>query len=111
MLGVALKGGSPYKAIATTGWVVDADGHAMHKSAGNYVAANEAMGKYGADVLRLWCAAVEFAADMRFGDALLQNVGSVYRNLRYRLRYLLGVINDFSRPTRCRPTSSSRSTG
>jgi isoleucyl-tRNA synthetase len=96
VLGVALKGGSPYKAITTTGWVVDADGHAMHKSAGNYVAANEAMGKYGADVLRLWCAAVEFAADMRFGDALLQNVGSVYRNLRYRLRYLLGVLADFT---------------
>jgi isoleucyl-tRNA synthetase len=95
VLAVAIKGAAPYRAVVATGWVVDAAGHAMHKSTGNYVAAQEAMEKYGADVLRLWCAAVEFTADMRFGEALLQNVGSVYRNLRYRLRYLLGILDDF----------------
>ena len=95
VLGVAIKGAAPYRAVTSSGWVVDAEGHAMHKSAGNYVGALEAMEKYGADVLRLWCAAVEFTADMRVGDTLLQNVGGVYRNLRYRLRYLLGILDDF----------------
>ncbi|MEO9097652.1 MAG: isoleucine--tRNA ligase [Candidatus Baltobacteraceae bacterium] len=91
---IATNGAPPYRGVVATGWVVDADGRAMHKSTGNYIAAKEAMEKYGADVLRLWCASVEFTADMRFGDALLKNVGSVYRNLRYRLRYLLGLIDD-----------------
>jgi isoleucyl-tRNA synthetase len=96
LLGVAVRGHAPYRAVTTTGWVVDEAGHAMHKSTGNYVAAQAAMERWGADVLRLWCAAVEFTADIRFGDTLLQNVGSVYRNLRYRLRYLLGILDDFS---------------
>jgi isoleucyl-tRNA synthetase len=91
---VATQGAAPYKAVVSTGWVVDAQGRAMHKSAGNYVGAKEAMEKYGADVLRLWTASVEFTADMRFGTTLLESVGSVYRNLRYRLRMLLGLIDD-----------------
>ncbi len=93
---VAIKGAPPYKSVVSTGWVVDAHGHAMHKSAGNYIGADDAMQKYGADVLRLWTASVEFTADMRLGDELLKSVGSVYRNLRYRLRMLLGLIDDLT---------------
>jgi isoleucyl-tRNA synthetase len=93
---VAIKGAPPYKAVVSTGWVVDAHGHAMHKSTGNYIGADDAMNTYGADVLRLWTASVEFAADMRLGDELLKSVSSVYRNLRYRLRMLLGLIDDLT---------------
>jgi isoleucyl-tRNA synthetase len=91
---VATQGAPPYRSVVSTGWVVDADGRAMHKSAGNYVGAKEAMEKYGADVLRLWTSSVEFTADMRFGPTLLESVSSVYRNLRYRLRMLLSLIDD-----------------
>ncbi len=113
LLGVAVRGHAPYRAVTTTGWVVDEAGHAMHKSAGNYVPAQAAMERWGADVLRLWCAAVEFTADIRFGDTLLQNVGSVYRNLRYRLRYLLGILDDFGPGDldRRRRPRTDRSTG
>ncbi len=93
---VAIKGAPPYKSVVSTGWVLDAHGHAMHKSTGNYIGADDAMEKYGADVLRLWTASVEFAADMRLGDELLKSVSSVYRNLRYRLRMLLGLIEDLA---------------
>jgi isoleucyl-tRNA synthetase len=93
---VAIKGAPPYKSVVSTGWVLDAHGHAMHKSTGNYIGADDAMQKYGADVLRLWTASVEFAADMRLGDELLGSVSSVYRNLRYRLRMLLGLIEDLT---------------
>jgi len=91
---MATAGTPPYKGVVSTGWVVDPDGRAMHKSAGNYIGADDGMNTYGADVLRLWTASVEFTADMRFGDALLKSVGSVYRNLRNRLRMLLGLIDD-----------------
>jgi isoleucyl-tRNA synthetase len=93
---VAIKGAPPYKSVVSTGWVLDAHGHAMHKSTGNYIGADDAMQKYGADVLRLWTASVEFAADMRLGDELLKSVSSVYRNLRYRLRMLLGLLDDLT---------------
>jgi isoleucyl-tRNA synthetase len=91
---VATKGAAPYKAVVSTGWVVDQNGRAMHKSTGNYIGANDGMAKYGADVLRLWVASVEFASDMRLGDELLKSIGSVYRNMRNRLRMLLGLIAD-----------------
>ncbi len=92
--GVATKGAAPYKTVVSTGWVVDADGRAMHKSAGNYIAASDAMERWGADVLRLWVASVEYTADVRLGDKLLDNVSNVYRNLRNRLRFLLSNLYD-----------------
>ncbi len=91
---VATNGAPPYKNVVSTGWVVDAEGRAMHKSTGNYIGAGDGMNQYGADVLRLWVASVEFTADMRLGDALLKSIGQVYRNLRNRLRMLLGLIDD-----------------
>ncbi|MBV8726422.1 MAG: isoleucine--tRNA ligase [Candidatus Eremiobacteraeota bacterium] len=92
---IAIKHAPPYKHVIKNGWVNDAEGHAMSKSLGNYVAADEAMAKYGADVLRLWSASVEYVDDVRFGDALIEQVGRVYRNIRYRVRFLLSVLDDF----------------
>jgi isoleucyl-tRNA synthetase len=86
----------PYKGVVSTGMVVDAEGRAMHKSDGNYIGAVEAMEKYGADVLRLWAASVEYTADMRLGAAMLDNVANVYRNLRNRLKFFLGAVDDLS---------------
>jgi isoleucyl-tRNA synthetase len=71
----------------------------MHKSAGNYIAAVEGMEKYGADVLRLWVASVEYTADVRLGAKLLENVANVYRNLRNRFRWYLGSIDDLTPDT------------
>jgi isoleucyl-tRNA synthetase len=91
---VATMGAAPYKGVVSSGMVVDQDGRAMHKSTGNYVGAVEGMDKYGADVLRLWVASVEYTADIRLGAKLLENVANVYRNLRNRLRYCLGAVHD-----------------
>jgi isoleucyl-tRNA synthetase len=93
---VATKNAPPYKQVVSTGWVVDQDGRAMHKSAGNYIGAVDGMEKYGADVLRLWVASVEYTADVRLGAKLLENVANVYRNLRNRFRWYLGSVNDLA---------------
>ncbi|MBD5606438.1 MAG: class I tRNA ligase family protein, partial [Candidatus Eremiobacteraeota bacterium] len=93
---VATAGAPPYKGVVSTGWVVDEHGRAMHKSTGNYMAAASSMQTYGADVLRLWVASVDFTADMRLGETLLKSIASVYRNLRNRLRMLLGLIADLA---------------
>jgi len=92
---IAIKHGPPYRHVIKNGWVNDAEGRAMSKSLGNYIAAADAMHKFGADVLRLWAASVEFIDDVRFGDALVEQVGHVYRNIRYRLRFLLSALSDF----------------
>ena len=90
---IAVRDVAPYGEVISHGWVVDQHGHAMHKSAGNYIGADEAIGKYGADVLRLWVASSEFTGDMRLGAQLLENVANVYKNLRYRLRWFLGALD------------------
>jgi isoleucyl-tRNA synthetase len=54
------------------------------------------MEKYGADVLRLWVASVEYTADVRLGAKLLENVANVYRNLRNRFRWYLGSVDDLT---------------
>ncbi len=91
---VATRDRAPYKQVISYGWVVDQHGHAMHKSAGNYIAVDEAMNTYGADVLRLWVASTEYlSGDVRLGAKLLDNVANTYKNLRFRLRYLLGALD------------------
>jgi isoleucyl-tRNA synthetase len=94
VIAVATKDAPPYKMVVSTGWVVDEDGRAMHKSAGNYIGAQEGIDRYGADVLRLWVASVEFTADVRLGRSMLENIGNVYRNFRNRLRFLISVLGD-----------------
>jgi isoleucyl-tRNA synthetase len=93
---VAIKGSAPYKHVVKNGWVNDPEGKAMSKSLGNYYGAEEAMAKFGADVLRLWAASVEFVDDVRFGDPLVEQVSLVYRNIRNRVRFMISVLDDFT---------------
>ncbi|HEV7180357.1 MAG TPA: class I tRNA ligase family protein, partial [Candidatus Baltobacteraceae bacterium] len=93
---VAVKNAAPYKHVVKNGWVNDPDGKAMSKSLGNYFSADDAMDKFGADVLRLWAASVEFVDDVRFGNELVEHVGRVYRNVRNRVRFMISNLYDFA---------------
>jgi len=66
----------------------------MSKSRGTGIDAVEAMNKWGADVLRLWAASVEFVDDVRFGPNVVEQVGRVYRNIRNRVRFMLSNLDD-----------------
>ena len=90
----AVKGAAPYRHVVKNGWVNDEQGRAMSKSKGTGYGAVEAMEKWGADVLRLWATSVEFIDDVRFGPNLVEQVGNVYRNVRNRIRFMLGNIDD-----------------
>ena len=65
------------------------------KSLGNYVNAQDEVTKYGADILRLWVASVNYQEDVRCTDELIGRTQDAYRKIRNTLRYLLGNINDF----------------
>ena len=92
--GVAIKGRAPYRHVVKNGWVNDEQGRAMSKSSGTGIGAREAMDKWGADVLRLWVASVEFVDDVRFGPNVVEQIGRVYRNLRNRIRFMLSNLED-----------------
>jgi isoleucyl-tRNA synthetase len=92
----AVKGAAPYKHVVKNGWVNDEQGRAMSKSLGTGIDAEDAMQKWGADVLRLWAASVEFVDDVRFGPHVIDQVSRVYRNIRNRLRFMLSNLDDLA---------------
>lgn len=106
MCGLAAHDQSPYKQIITHGWVVDGQGKQMHKSAGNAISPNDVVGKSGAEILRLWAAAVDYTEDMRCSDEILQRVTDAYRKFRNTLRYALGNLEGFD-PSRDSVSSES----
>ncbi len=95
LLGVALRGASPYHNCATHGWALDADGRAMSKSLGNIIEPQTIVQKYGAEVLRLWVASVEFTEDVRISETILARLSEAYRKIRNTFRYSLGNLYDF----------------
>jgi isoleucyl-tRNA synthetase len=90
---------APYKQIITHGWVVDGEGKQMHKSTGNAISPNEVVNKSGAEILRLWAAAVDYTQDMRCSEEILSRIVDAYRKFRNTLRYALGNLDKFDPET------------
>ncbi len=88
-------GKAPFKSVLTHGFTVDEKGMKQSKSLGNYVNAQDEVKKYGADILRLWVASVNYQEDIRCNDELIGRIQDAYRKIRNTLRYLLGNIDDF----------------
>ena len=88
-------GREPFKSVLTHGFTVDEKGMKQSKSLGNYVNAQDEVTKYGADILRLWVASVNYQEDVRCTDELIGRTQDAYRKIRNTLRYLLSNINDF----------------
>lgn len=95
---VATRGEPPYRQVVTHGFVVDAEGRAMHKSLGNAVAPQDVIGRYGADVLRLLVASSDYRDDVRVSTGILDQVADAYRRIRNTMRFLLGTLFDFDPP-------------
>lgn len=92
---VATRGGAPYKATLTHGWVVDGEGKKMSKSLGNVIAPEQIIKQYGADILRLWVSSSDFKSDVRVSHDILKQLVEVYRKIRNTIRYFLGNCHDF----------------
>ncbi len=92
---VGTRGQAPYKSVLTHGYVVDKDGRKMSKSLGNVIAPQEIIDKYGAEVLRIWVAAVDYQEDVRISDEILSRLVDAYRRIRNTSRYFLGNLSDF----------------
>ncbi len=92
---VACTGEAPYRSVLTHGWVVDGEGKAMHKSAGNAISPSEVIDQYGADILRLWVASLDYTVDAHLSKDILKQLSESYRKIRNTARFILGNIHDF----------------
>jgi isoleucyl-tRNA synthetase len=95
MIGIAARDRAPYKTVITHGWTLDAQGRAMHKSAGNAIEPDVVIKQSGAETIRLWCASSNYFDDMRASDEILQRVTDGYRKLRNTARFALGNLDGF----------------
>jgi isoleucyl-tRNA synthetase len=67
----------------------------MSKRLGNFVEPDDLMSRYGADVVRLWTASVDFTDDISFSEKAMGQVAEIYRRLRNTVRFLLANLFDF----------------
>jgi len=95
LLGCAIFDRAPYRGLLTHGFVVDGQGRKMSKSLGNGVEPQQVYQKYGAEILRLWCAATDYSGDLGIDDKILARVVDAYRRVRNTLRFLLANTSDF----------------
>lgn len=92
---VALNGEAPYKTVISHGFTLDAEGRKMSKSLGNTIDPLNVCKEFGADILRLWVASVDYQADMRISKDILKQISDSYRKIRNTYRFLLGNVFDF----------------
>jgi isoleucyl-tRNA synthetase len=49
----------------------------------------KSVNQYGADILRLWVASVDYREDVRISDNILKQVSDSYRRIRNTARFIL----------------------
>ena len=91
--GCGTIGRAPYRGVMTCGFTLDSKGMKMSKSLGNIIPPKQVTDQYGADILRLWVAQVDYENDQRIGDEILKGVADSYRRLRNTFRFLLGSLD------------------
>jgi isoleucyl-tRNA synthetase len=89
------RGQAPFDVVLTHGFVLDENGRKMSKSLGNVTAPQDVMKQSGADILRMWVCAADYADDLRIGPEILKTTIDTYRKLRNTLRWMLGNLAHF----------------
>jgi isoleucyl-tRNA synthetase len=89
------RGRAPFDVVLTHGFVLDESGYKMSKSLGNVTAPQDVIKHSGADILRMWVCAADYADDLRIGPEILKTTVETYRKLRNTLRWMLGNLAHF----------------
>jgi isoleucyl-tRNA synthetase len=89
------RGRAPFDVVLTHGFVLDEQGRKMSKSLGNVTAPQDVMKNSGADILRMWVCASDYADDLRIGPEILKTTIETYRKLRNTIRWMLGSLAHF----------------
>ena len=99
------RGRAPYDVVLTHGFVLDEQGRKMSKSAGNVTAPQDVIKQSGADILRMWVCASDYADDLRIGAEILKSTADTYRKLRNTIRWMLGSLSHFRDEERVTPAA------
>ncbi|WP_425378214.1 isoleucine--tRNA ligase [Spiroplasma endosymbiont of Polydrusus pterygomalis] len=100
---VVATGHAPYQIVLAHGFANDEKGRKMSKSLGNVISPLAITDQYGADILRMWVASVDYRDDVKIGPDILKQIAEAYRKIRNTLRFLLANLTDFNSATDCQP--------
>src|SRR6185312_8149672 len=89
------RGRAPFDEVLTHGFVLAEDGRKMSKSLGNVTVPQDVIKQSGADILRMWVCASDYADDLRIGPEILKTTIDTYRKLRNTVRWMLGNLAHF----------------
>jgi isoleucyl-tRNA synthetase len=95
LIATGIRHKAPFRSVVTHGWTLDEKGTPMSKSVGNALYPAEICEKWGADLLRLWVASVEYQADVKMSDRVMTQLSEAYRKIRNTFRFALGNLADF----------------
>jgi isoleucyl-tRNA synthetase len=96
LVAVGIKEKAPYNSVVTHGWTLDEKGTPMSKSLGNALYPAEICKRWGADLLRLWVASVEYQADVKMSERVMTQLSEAYRKIRNTFRFALSNLSDFN---------------
>ena len=83
---------SPFLNCVTHGFVVDENWDKMSKSKGNGIDPTKVANQFGADILRLWAATIDYKQDVRISEGIIMQVAEGYRKVRNTFKFLLGNL-------------------
>jgi len=95
LVATGVRNAAPYRGVVTHGWTLDEQGRPMSKSLGNTLYPLEICERWGADLLRLWVASVEYQADVKMSERVMTQLSEAYRKIRNTFRFALGNLSDF----------------
>ncbi|MCA9564422.1 MAG: class I tRNA ligase family protein, partial [Myxococcales bacterium] len=95
LIAVGTRDEAPFNAVLTHGFVVDTEGRKYSKSSKNFESPDKIINSLGAEILRLWVAAVDYRSDITLSPEILKRMTDAYRRLRNTSRFLLGNLSDF----------------
>lgn len=85
---------APYGEVLTHGLILDKNMKKMSKSLGNVFSPEMICKKYGAEIIRLWFASVDYTSDAPFGEELLKTSLDTYFKMRNTVRFMLGNLGE-----------------
>ena len=95
ILGVATGHKAPFKSILTHGFIVDQYGDKFSKSKGNGMTPDEITNTYGADILRLWVASIDYTmAEIKLSNDLMKIISESYRKIRNSMKFMISNLYD-----------------
>ena len=108
LVGIAVTGKAPFKAVLTHGFVVDEKGEALSKSTINEKKARgedvshfdplQMIKLQGAEVLRAWSAYEDYRGDVRLSKEHFTQCADMYRKIRNAFRFMLQVLRNQPAP-------------